>query len=392
MMENYFNVFKSPSIQIDSNYAAASVVSRPEREEVIEKLGSGFNNAASVKVTISQDAQVAAATTLITNSSDVSIYEPKDGVMVKKDSADYLSRYQNMDKRISMVEVLNNGKAISSESLKETLTNIESSTLNISSLIKNGGGFDNDSLELNGRVELGNIRGGDFLFDKDGNIVGQKYVGVVDTIQNQSQANLNLTTVSGKDIKMDLLLTDEMSRQGATGVSREINFSYSTSDDLSDEEIKGLNSILDSLQGAFSSFHGDYSITQKEADSLIKSMSGESDVFSSINAQLKMEKGEISRVISSSMDEAGVIAIDSKEKGMDIAYDVSSLRVDTLQKHMGDSQTNVEVNRKIEETNNTSSVYKSAIESSKAESPLGYGEYISSFFDSMGEEEAGNVN
>ncbi len=381
MMENYFNVFKSPSIQFDSNYTAASVVSRPVREEVIEKLGSGFNNAAGVKVTISQAAQESAATTLTTNSSDISIYEPKDGVMVKKDSADYLSRYQDMDKRISMVEVLNNGKAISSDSLKETLSNIESNPLNMSSLIKNGGGFDSDSLELNGRVELGNIRGGDFLFDQDGNIIGQKYIGIVDIVQNQSQVNLNLTTVSGIDIKIDLLLTDEMSRQGATGVSRDINFSYSALDELSDEEIIGLNSILNSLQGAFSSFHGDYSITQEEADSLIKSMSGESEVFSSINAQLKMEKGEISRVISASMDEGGVLAIDSKEKGMDIAYDVSSLWVGILQKHMGDSQTNVEVNRKIAEANNTSSVYKSAIESTKSESPLGYGEYISSFFD-----------
>lgn len=387
MMENYFNVFKSPSIQIESNHGAASAASKSDRANIIEKLDSGSYSTSSVKVTISQAAQEATSLNPIASESVISVYEPKDGVMVKKDSADYLPEYQDMDKRISMVEVLNNDKSISvsSDSLREALSNIESGSLSISSLIETGGGYGSENLELNGRVELGNIRGGDFLFDKDGNIVGQKYVGVVDTVQNQSQVNLNLTTESGKDIKVNLLMTDEMSRQGATGVSRDINFSYSASDELNEDEIDGLSSVLDSLQEAFSSFHGDYSITQDEAANLTSSMSGQSSVFSSINAQLKMEKGDISRIINASMEDNGVTNIGSKEKGMDVAYEVSSLRVDTLQKHMGDVQTNVDVNSQLEETNNKSLVYKSAIEVSNSQSQRGYGEYISSYFDSVEE-------
>lgn len=380
MMENYFNVFKA-SIQLDSKQAA-SPVSKLEREEIIQRLASGSQNPPGVRVTISQAAQEPATVAPITSTSDISVHEPKNGVMVKRDSANYLSGYQGMDKRISMVEVDDNGEEISSGSLKSVLQNIESNAISLFSLVEDSGGFDSPKSGLHGRVELGNIRGGEFLFDGDGNIVGQKYVGIVDTVKNESQVSLNLSTGSGKEIKLDLLLSDEMSQQGVKGVSRDIDFSYSASHELNQQEVEGLSSILESLTGAFASFHVDWSMTQEEADVLVKSMLGESDVFSSMNAQLKMEKGALHRVINFSLNGDGAVEIESNENGMDVAYDVALFSADTLHMHMGDSRTNLGVLKEMAETNNSSLAYKAAIDSANSAAPMAYGEYVSSFFDS----------
>lgn len=380
MMENYFNVFKSPNIQIESKLPSA-VVGIADRNDLKENIEKGVYNAQGVTVTISNAAQKYSLISQEKTLPIASVYEPKDGVMVKKDSAGFSSNYQDLDKRITMIEVDNNGKDITSNSMKNLLENIESNSLELSSLIKNSGGFNSDKTVVHGRVELGNIRGGDFLFDKDGNIVGQKYVGMVDEVENTTQVNINLTTERGIKVELELELMDKISQQGAIGLSRDSNFSYATSGELSDNEIKSLNTILESLQDAYFSFHGDNSITQAEADNLINSMSAESDIFSSITAQLKMEKGELSRSINASMDEHGNAAIDSNEKGMETAYHVSSFSTDTLQMHMGDSRTNLDVLKEVKESNNSSLVYKQAIEASTTNSTLGYGEYISSFFD-----------
>lgn len=381
MMENYFNVFKSTPIPFESR-SAASIVSEPDRQELVEKLASGFQNPPGVTVAISSAAQEPAIVAPITKSPDGAVYEPKEGVMVKRDSANYLSGYQDMDKRISMVEVDDNGQKISSDSLASIMKNAESRAISLSSLVADSGGFNAAKSDLHARVELGNIRGGDFLFDVNGNIIGQKYVGMVETVQNENKVSLNLTTESGQDIRMDLVLADQMSQQGVKGVSRDLNFSYSVSGELNQQEVEGLSAMLAPLSGAFASFHDDWSLTQDEADGLIQSIADESDVFTSISAQLKMESGALSRVMSFTLADDGEVEVASKEKGMEVAYDVSTLSTDVLQMHFGDSRTNLDMLIKISETNNRALAYRDAIGSALPDSLVSYGEYIGSFFES----------
>jgi hypothetical protein len=383
MMENYFNVFKSPSIKIENNFGVASKLDEAEKSSIISNISLEKYSNAGVQVSISEEGLESSKATLGLSKPKVSIYQPTDGVMVKKDSAEYISDYKDMNRRISMVEVQTNEKPsdLGSGSLEDILSSIESKGVDLVALVEKGTGYAGDNVKMDARVELGNIRGGGFAFDQEGNIIAQKYVGVIDTLENESQMNLSLITDSGKDISIKLSLADRMSQQGAIGVSRDMDFSYSTSESLNDEEIAGLNSVLESLQGSFSSFHDGYSISKSEADELKQVISANSKVFSSMDMALSKEFGAINRAITINLNTENSVEISTKEEGMEIAYETSTLKAEVLQRHMGDNPVNENINLMIDRTRDASGLYKAAIDDSGVKSALNYGEYISSFFD-----------
>ena len=370
-------------MHIESNQGAASKSSTADNVDIISNLAAGKYSNVGVLVSISEEGLKSNILNTEQNVTVASIFEPSDGVMVKKDSAEYLSGYKDMNKRISTVEAQNNGKPspLGTDALEEILSSIESKEIVLSTLLEKGSGYSAGDVNISGRVELGNIRGGDFLFDQQGNIIGQKYVGVVDTLENESQMDLALVTESGKDIKIQISLSDQMNQQGAIGVSRDVNFSYSASESLNDDEITGLNGLLESLQGSFSSFHDDHSISQSEAGELKQAISDSASVFSDVDLTLKMESGNINRAINVNLGKDSPLDISSKEEGMEVAYHASSLKAERLQKHMGDNPINEDINRMIDETKDPSILYKAAIDDVKFNSVLNYGEYISSFFE-----------
>lgn len=384
MIEPYLSSFTPAPFKININESTGSQVSEPTRNELIESL-TGSYRAESTKavavVVISDEARSKSTSDKIQKQNASSVIEPEPGVMLKKDDISYLSEYQGVDQRISMIKVNSDTVDIDSSKLSNLLSEVEQKSPNLVNLINNAGGSSSEEISLVGQVELGGYRGGDFIFDNNGNIVGQQYNGPVDRVQNESTNSISIQTKSGSEIKIGLTISDQMNGQGLQGAAREISLTYSSSQELTEEETSELNKILESVQSLSSSFHESYSVQQSDVSTLNQSIQETSDLFESVNVSLKFEAGNFQRQISMTSTDEGEFTVNVSEKDMKDAYTASYRNSSYLKMNMNELPT--EASQKIESAINRNEFnpYQEAIIEQSNLNNSTHGAYINSMFE-----------
>lgn len=380
MIESYFSLFTPKPFQITTDNSVSTRVDESSRKELASTIMEA-SSLAKPAVIISEEA-IAKSTNQDAPVQELpSIIEPENGVMVKKEGISYLDQYKDMDERISMVKVDQETTNLDSSQLEKLLTEIEKGTPSLTNLISNSGGSSSEDISMTGQVELGGYRGGDFIFDNDGNIVGQQYNGPVDRVQNETSNSISIQTKSGGEVKIALTITDEMNGQGLQGAAREISLSYSSSQELTDEETNQLNSILEAVEELSSSFHGSYTVQQFDIDALNISIEDSSDVFGSVGVSLKLDAGNFQRSISLSSIEENEFSVSVSESGMEEAYLTSHRNTSYLKMNMGESETQNDQPLEQSIYRNEYSSYQNAIVQQEAQNSATHGAYISSMFE-----------
>lgn len=383
MIESYLSFFAPAPFKVNTNNPTGSQVNEVDRNQLIGLLGSN-----SVEKLLTLDAPIIISGEAVSKNagnaanvkSVISVVEPDPGVMVKKENISYLSQYRDMDQRISMVKIDAGITDIDSSKLANLLSEVEKKSPNIVNIINNAGAASSEGISLIGQVELGGYRGGDFIFDNEGNIIGQQYNGPVDRVQNETTNSLSIQTKSGSDVTIEFRITDQMNGQGLQGAAREIALTYASSQELSEEEISELNKILDTVQNLSASFHGSYSVQQSDVKALDKSIQETSDFFESVNISLNFESGNFQRNISMSSTNND-FTVNVSEKGMNDAYIASYRNSSYLKINMNEVQTISDKSIEKAINRNEYNPYQEAIITQETLNYATHGSYISSIFE-----------
>ncbi|WP_396588140.1 hypothetical protein [Bermanella sp. R86510] len=345
MMDSYYNVFTSKSLTFNSQDAQSFALSSEDRASLRDDITkSSQQNTSGIKISISNEATKLSEAPLIEKTDENRVFEPLPGVMVKEESISYLNGYEDMDKRISMVEVLNTDTPLASNSLSNLLQDFEKQDISLSNILSNSGVLEDDGKEVkvNGRVEIGSLRGGDFLFDDNGNILAQKFTGSIRRISNETQSVYKVTTESGNKISIELNVEDRINITGSNGMARDINISYKSSKELTEEETTALRTILNELGKISTNFQSETSISSNQLKSLSDSLLESDSVIKSFDGNLNFEVGGFQRKINLSSTNESPLSVSTTESGMKDKYESSVINNGFIRSKMGDISTTAE--------------------------------------------------
>ncbi len=344
-MDSYYNVFTSKSLTFNSQDAQSFALSSEDRASLRDDITkSSQQNTSGIKISISNEATKLSEAPLIEKTDENRVFEPLPGVMVKEESISYLNGYEDMDKRISMVEVLNTDTPLASNSLSNLLQDFEKQDISLSNILSNSGVLEDDGKEVkvNGRVEIGSLRGGDFLFDDNGNILAQKFTGSIRRISNETQSVYKVTTESGNKISIELNVEDRINITGSNGMARDINISYKSSKELTEEETTALRTILNELGKISTNFQSETSISSNQLKSLSDSLLESDSVIKSFDGNLNFEVGGFQRKINLSSTNESPLSVSTTESGMKDKYESSVINNGFIRSKMGDISTTAE--------------------------------------------------
>ncbi|EAT11366.1 hypothetical protein HF888_13905 [Bermanella marisrubri] len=345
MMDNYYNVFTSQSLKFNPQDVTSTPLASEERATLKDKIAKASQQDSSgVRISISNDAKQLSETTSIEKTEKNRVFEPLPGVMVKQESISYLNEYDNMDKRISMVEVLNTDNPPESSSLSKLLQNFEKQDISLTNILSNAGALESNGKDvtISGRVEIGDFRGGDFLFDDNGNIIAQKFTGSIMRESNETQSIYNIVTESGKQIKIELNVKDKINTMGSNGMSRDINISYQSTKELTNEENTAVKTVLNELGEISTQFQGETSINSNQIKELSEALSESNSVIKSFDGNLNFEVGGFQRKINLSSNSENPLSVLTTESGMNEKFESSIVSGSFLKSKMGDISTDSE--------------------------------------------------
>lgn len=344
-MDNYYNVFTSQSLKFNPQDVTSTPLASEERATLKDKIAKASQQDSSgVRISISNDAKQLSETTSIEKTEKNRVFEPLPGVMVKQESISYLNEYDNMDKRISMVEVLNTDNPPESSSLSKLLQNFEKQDISLTNILSNAGALESNGKDvtISGRVEIGDFRGGDFLFDDNGNIIAQKFTGSIMRESNETQSIYNIVTESGKQIKIELNVKDKINTMGSNGMSRDINISYQSTKELTNEENTAVKTVLNELGEISTQFQGETSINSNQIKELSEALSESNSVIKSFDGNLNFEVGGFQRKINLSSNSENPLSVLTTESGMNEKFESSIVSGSFLKSKMGDISTDSE--------------------------------------------------
>lgn len=342
MMDSYYNVFSSQSLKLRSQDTTSLSLTNNERASLKRDIAKASQQESSgVKISISNQYKQLSETPVTATIDEQKIFEPLAGVMVKKEPISYLNRYEDMDKRISMVEVTSTGNPPESSSLSKLLQSIEKQDIGLANILDSSGALEinADEIKISGRVEVGNFRGGDFLFDDSGNIIAQKYTNSIRREINETQSIFSITTASGSQVNIELNVEDKMNITGSNGMSRDININYQSSKELTEEESAAVKSILTELEKISTQFQNETSVNSNQVKSLSETLSESSSVIKSFEGTLSFETGGFQRKVLLSSKDENPLSVSTSERGMREKYESSTIRSGFLKSKMGDNAT-----------------------------------------------------
>lgn len=308
-MDNYYNVFKGNFFSFDSAHQKqAEEVTGLDKDSLINRYSSASNSSGSIQVSISQDAiDKSNGTPIVVNQNnsipiEPTTYNPMDGVLVKKDYSNFLNDSQKLDKRISMVEA-SGGESSNPDALGSILSLIEKKDINSSEILKSMdlSSESSDKLSVQARVELGEIRGGDFIFDEEGNIIGQKVTELTSGARSSNtQFEFDLKMDSDNQININISIEDTFKWNGSSGLARNYGLSFSSEQSLDESEIEAVYAFMKEADKLIASFTDDYGITENELSSFQKTILSEmsNSSISSFSSSLTTGTNSQGRTIS----------------------------------------------------------------------------------------------
>lgn len=299
--QNYFNVNKFDTD--DLKRAVSDEKSLLTPKDVTDL----FNNLAppeSVTVTITPPATDSVNPT--DGLEQTFFIEP--GTIVRKDQSTLTNPY--LKDRISMASIQSDDFIPARADLNKLVESGSERIIDLRSIGELTGIGDQDISDtfFKSRAEIGDIRGNKILTES-GEVAGYLYKHSKPlTIQSSTELNLSLTTSENTDISISVNVVDSHNRHFTTnrndqhiGLSRDLEFSFTASDPLTQEERDNVSAVFDRLTPMLNNFHEEYSVLQNDMTQLTHFLENQ-NIFQSSSFELSTLDGAQSLSYTSSSD------------------------------------------------------------------------------------------